>query len=344
MDLDLSGRLRFVVMITFSGILNFIFYLTVINIVGFFSLSRVLGSTLLDILHLGVSVFAVYLGIILTNYFIPNTPKVQKTNSLALEKPSVRTHKLSQGLFDGFTFENFLSQLKVAIILISCIYLPLDLISYLLPGVLEFTATSLDAYALDNYFLLDPLISMIFFTAIIHFTVAAREEFIYREFFLTLGEEHVKKGTAFLYSAILFGIAHVNYIFSPQSVGISPLYPIWWGINALIIGFVSAYQFSKSKQIIPLILVHWINNLLSAIVVRNHIRNIPFWSQTFLYLYLPFFVIGIFMIVLSRKSIKTELTQFIALFKAYKSENPDKRYYAVDLLILVFLWLITFLL
>ena len=292
---------------------------------------------------MGGSVFSIYLGVIITSYFMPETTVVKNPNSLTLDKPLVSSQKLSHNLFDGFNFKNLFSQVKIALILLSCIYIPLDFISYLIPGVLDFTANSLDATNPDNYFLLSPVINMLIFTTIIHFSIAMREEFIYREFFISLGEEHVQKGTAFLYSSVLFGLAHLNYVFDPINKGISPLYPIWWGINALIIGFVSSYQFTKKKQILPLVLAHWINNLLSAIVVRNHILEIPFWSETFFYIYLPFFILGVVIIFISRKSIRGEFSQFFSLFKEYKVENLDKKYYAVDFLMIILLWLISFL-
>ncbi|WP_371803251.1 lysostaphin resistance A-like protein [Candidatus Lokiarchaeum ossiferum] len=343
MSAELSGRIRFFLMVLFSGILNVIIYFILRFFVDLFSLSLVYEYTLLRLLHMGGSIFSIFLGVLITNYFIPETTVVNNPNSLSLDRPVVSTQKISQSLFDGFNFQNLLSQLKIALILLSCIYVPLDFLSYLIPGVLEFTANSLDATNPDNYFLLDSSINMLIFTAIIHFSIAVREEFIYREFFISMGEEHVQKGTAFLYSAILFGLAHVNYIFDPANKGLSPLYPIWWGINALIIGFVSSYQFSKKKQIFPLILAHWINNLLSAVVVRNHILEIPFWSETFFYIYLPFFILGIVLIFITRKSIKGEYSQFFSLFKAYKIENPDKKYYAIDALMIILLWLVSFL-
>ncbi|MCF2141679.1 MAG: CPBP family intramembrane metalloprotease [Candidatus Lokiarchaeota archaeon] len=268
--------------------------------------------------------------------------KKKKNNSLSLPPKNKDQKPHLKILFKGFTKKNFFSQIKDGILLFTCIYIPLDFISYLIPGVLDYSVNSLQVLDLNdpmNYFLYNfPL--MIITTLFIHFLVASREEFIYREFFLTIGKEELQSPKVFLYSAILFGLAHFNYIFIPNNIGKSVFYPIWWGFNGLIIGLIAGAYFWGKQKIFPLIFAHWINNTFSAIVVRQYVLGYSFWNYIFIYLYIPvlslaliFYITRIFKIDHLFKIIKKNVVKYVQSINNWKT-------LALDFFMIGILWLL----
>ena len=132
-------------------------------------------------------------------------------------------------LFQGFTFKNFGSQLKTALIFICIIYIPLDFFSYVIPlifklDVLEYQIETLTSSFWGNYLLYDFNL-MIIMTIIIHFFVAFKEEFVFRGFYINIGENKLNKSSIFIYSAFLFGLAHFSYIFTSNGSSNSIFFP-----------------------------------------------------------------------------------------------------------------------
>lgn len=333
---------RFLVTMLLTSLLSYLFYFLLNMVLPLLSFNP---SLELVVQWAGFSlstILAISLSILIISYAFPSNNARVDSDSLVLIKENPKENPRMKILFKGFRFQKFGSQIKDGFLLFICIYIPLDFIGYLIPGVLDYSVNSLNAGVEsdpNNYFLFDlPL--MLVLTFVIHFFVALREEFLYRELFLTIGRKDMKSPNIFFLSALLFGLAHFNYIFLEQNTGKSFFYPLWWGLNGLIIGIFAAAYFWKNQRIFPVIFAHWMNNFLSAIVVRNFVLEISFWQNTFLYIYLPLLILAMLSIVMKWFKYSTLLKTIKENWVQYIGSVDNWKYYLADFGMLVILWIL----
>ena len=345
MDEKIVKRLHFTLSILFLAIINFIFRLIFNAILELFSLNE-LTKILLSYIGFALIIFsaAIIVFYIFNNSFL----RLEEDESAAEKKSLVIKEKVDPNLnllFQGFTFKNFGSQLKSALILICIVYIPLDFFSYVIPLIFKLDVFVYQVDALTSnflgYYLLYDINLMIIMTIIIHFFIALREEFVFRGFYIYMGENKLTRSTAFIYSAVLFGLAHFSYIFTTIETEGSFFYPFWWGFNALIIGITSAYFYISKKQLWPLIIAHWTNNVLSAIILRRNMDGGSFWQESFLTIYVPIFALGIVLFVVYRKSLINHVKRIYNFFRDYIIETPKKAYFAIDFGLIIILWLMS---
>jgi len=344
------NRTRFLIIVVISAFISLFLKGISIDFIENLKISSLISGTIFqNVIYLLIAFGSLISGILLGKLLIPDEPEENGKNNRKLENEYLTlpiqnnsNSKDIKRLFSGFSLENFSQQIKITIILICCVYIPLDCLFNLFPGIIEYTAHSFDANNLDNYFLIDSLFWMILSSTIIHSFVAIKEEFIFREFFLTEGKHQLKLGTSFIYSSIIFGLLHFYYIFQIKKENFSPILPILWGINALIIGFVSGYAFVKTHKIIPVILAHIVNNVLSTIAVRNFVQGKSFWESSFLYMYLPIIFIGIFIFIFNFSALIQEKKEFFKLFNKYWKEFPenDISIFFIDIIIILLISII----
>ncbi|MHA1612550.1 MAG: lysostaphin resistance A-like protein [Promethearchaeota archaeon] len=335
---------RFFLVLLLTALINFLFSTLFNTILGNFSLSSITTLILRWVGYGSSTVLATYLSVLVIYHSFSTSDKSQETasNTLRIEKSNSREKEPSEILFEGLRTNNFFSQLKDGFFLFVCIYIPLDFIGYTIPGVLEYSANSLGAATVDNptnYFQFEFGL-MILTTLIIHFFVAFREEFLYREFFLTMGKEELRTPVVYFYSALLFGLAHVNYIFLPENSELSIFFPIWWGLNGLLIGLIAGAYFWKKRRLFPVIFAHWLNNVLSAVVVRNHVLGVGFWNTTFLFIYLPLLTIGVVGYIFKLFPIKDIWQTIRSNWEKYRNSISSWKYVAIDIVLVLFLWLV----
>jgi len=346
MDKNIEKRLYFALSIIFLAVFNFIFRLIFNVILENITLEE---PTKILLSFLGYALIIISVSI-LVFYFMNKSfihleedESTSKKESLIIKEKDDPTFKI---LFQGFTFKNFGSQLKSALILICIVYIPLDFFSYVIPlifklDVFGYQVDTLTSNFLGNYLLYD-INLMIIMTIFIHFFIALREEFVFRGFYIYMGENKLNKSTTFIYSAVLFGLAHFSYIFTTFETGGSFFYPFWWGFNATIIGITSAYFYISKKQLWPLIIAHWINNVLSAIILRRDMDGVSFWQESFLTIYVPIFALGIVLFVVYRKSLIKHVKQIYNFFKDYIMEtSPNPILFAVDFGLIIIIWLMS---
>lgn len=304
----IKHRFVFLVKFLFALLFNFLFFIIIKSIFDNF---QNLKETTFIISFWLLFMIATSLGIILAYYLI--TKFIQPQN-----QPSSPNFK---AILTPFVINsaNIKDIIQYSLILFFLIYIPIDMIGYFIPKMLEFSAASLLPNTYNNY-LTYSLQLMIPIAMIVHFCVAFREEFLIRNYFLVIGQEELKPSTAYIFSAIYFGLAHFNYIFSSGSANYSPFFPIYWGLSATVIGLTAGLVFIKKKMIWPLIFSHWGNNVVSSIALRNHIEGIPY-TQTVLQLYLPILIISLLLVIFSFKKIKKGFKAAIDLLKGYKIEN-----------------------
>ncbi len=344
MDENIEKRLQFALSIIFLAAINLIFRLIFDAILKKFTLDEITRILVTFIAY----AFIIFLSAIIIFYIINKTFLILEEDETEEEKQELvikeRTDPSLNLVFQGFTFKNFGSQLKSALILICIIYIPLDFFSYFIPllfklNVLEYQLNTLSSSFLGSYLLYDFNL-MIIMTIIIHFFVALREEFVFRGIYITFGETKLSKSTVFIHSAFLFGLAHFSYIFTLEK-GDSIFFPFWWFLNGAIIGITSAYFYISKKQLWPLIIAHWTNNVISAIVLRLNHNGVPYWQGIFLTIYVPIFALGIVLFIIYRKSLTIHIKRMYHLFINYFIETPEKAYFALDFGIIVIIWMLS---
>ncbi|MHA1720473.1 MAG: lysostaphin resistance A-like protein [Promethearchaeota archaeon] len=345
MDKNVENRLQFALSIVFLAIINFIFRFIMEKFLQLIQLTEFMKISISYIIYAFTIICAAIIVYYIINHLFPNNNSNQSNQDKNLLIIEEKKKTNINDLFYGFTLKNFGSQLKTALIFICIIYIPLDALSYIVPlmfklDVLDYEAKILISSDLGKYLLFDMNL-MIIATVIVHFFVALREEFVFRGFYITMGESKINKSTAFIYSALLFSLAHLSYIFPTSENGDSIFFPFWWAFNALIIGITSAYYFVTKKRLWPLIISHWVNNIISALILRRNFDGYLFWKDNFMKIYLPIIIIGVFLLIIYRKSLSRHTKQLFSLFKRYFTETQNKAYFGIDLSIIIILWLIT---
>jgi membrane protease YdiL (CAAX protease family) len=329
-----TDRVNFFIGVLIYLIVNLFFFIIFYQIIG--GPPDQLTLEYLSVLWIGNALIALIAGTI-SVYIIKALLK--HTESYP---PLKANHLTIHTLFSSFTLRKPVVQLKHTLFLVCCVYIPLDLFSYLIPGVLEFSGNSMLSSPLGQYLLWE-FAFMLLATLIVHFCVSFREEFLFRNYYIAFGTTKLRKGVVFLYSAMLFGLAHLSYIFSPAAAATSPFFPIWWGFNALIIGLVSGYYFLKYRRLWPLILAHWLNNLISALVLRNYLLGRSFIESILTY-YMPFLVIGLIFLMTKWNSVEFHSKQILTLLTDYKKdiiESHSKLLLVVDIALIIIIWLFT---
>jgi membrane protease YdiL (CAAX protease family) len=168
----------------------------------------------------------------------------------------------------------------------------------------------------NNYFIF--LVSAI----IIHISVGVTEETISRGFLAKRGSEFYLKMSAVLISSLYWGLGHFAYFLDLETVEFfsGNSFPLWfplvWFIQALRIGFVLALFVLRKKWIIPVIIAHTLNNIVSAHTIWGFWQGNAF-QVVALYLYTPLLIIGLIFLVWKRSNIKDGVSSGFKEFKAY---------------------------
>ena len=304
--------------------------------------TSIMGDILSYIINILNLTLASIFGIKFFNRFVPEK-SVSSTSELTLNKTS--ESEIDTGFnFTGFTMNKFGTQISHAFILLCMVYIPLDCLGYMIPGILDYSAIQFDVfdYSDENYFLFS-ILPMVGITLILNFFTALREEFTFRELILLNGEKYINSSTAFFYSALAFSYGHFGYILD-LTPGLSWGFPLWWGFNALIIGFVSAWYFLKYKKLWPLVLAHLGNNTISSIAIRLYATDQNFYSFTLPYLYGGFIVIGILIYIIKFKVVVKSGKEMIQITKNYVQELDKPSDIFIDLFISLILFLLSMLL
>ncbi|MHA2281096.1 MAG: CPBP family intramembrane glutamic endopeptidase, partial [Promethearchaeota archaeon] len=192
----------------------------------------------------------------------------------------------------------------------------------LIPGTIKTQAEVLinntNFYLLsDNYFIF--LISAI----IIQFSVAFTEETIVRGFIAKRGSEYFFKMSAVIISSLYFGFGHLAYLLNTTE-----WYPVIWFVQSIIVGIILALFVLRKKWILPVIIAHTINNIVSAHTVWSYWQEV-LWGgkisfQTIVIsVYIPLFIIGILfvtvclLVVWDFSSFRVGLSNGLSTFKTY---------------------------
>jgi membrane protease YdiL (CAAX protease family) len=307
----LKHRVRFLVevVIVFFGIFFFLFVLNLILYIFIVPTSILYGP--LYYLFRAISItIAIPLFLYLTDYILGWSKN--NDNQEVRKNPALSHLKLLK-----ITKNNFKYQLLYGILLLFLVFIPLDFIFYLIPGMLGYSIDSLATSSITHQYLISQdylvfLISVI----LIQTSVAYFEEILVRGLLAKRGDDYFNKMSAVIISSVYFGLGHLAYLLLP----ISSSYPIWfpiiWFLQALFVGIILGIFFLRRKWLFPVIFSHALNNIISA-------NALWFWNNTgdfltiSLYQYLPLLIIGIIIFILQYSRIKEAINNGLVEFRSY---------------------------
>lgn len=279
------------------------------------------GSPLYGILFYSFKAIFVFIGvplilIISSMLFEPQKRNVIIEQDISPSKGHLLLYKMSK--------KNYKYQILYGLLIFFLIFLPIDFFGYvLIPQTLEYqslTRPDTDLYLQSGTSYILFLISVI----IIQFSVAISEETISRGLLTKRGSEHFFSMSAVMISALYFGLGHFAYFLDP----ISRLYPIWfpflWFLQAFIIGIVLSLFVLRKKWILPVIIAHTLNNIITAHAIWSFNNGIDF-SVVALYLYCPLLIIGCVLFIWQFNQIKESVsTGFNMLISYFKRDSPNE--------------------
>ncbi|TFF87196.1 MAG: CPBP family intramembrane metalloprotease [Promethearchaeota archaeon] len=228
------------------------------------------------------------------------------------------------------TKSNFKYQLLYGFLFLFLIFIPLDFLIYLIPGVIDYSIESLTFNKANAYLLYENYPFFLISVLIIQISVAFYEESIARGFLAKRGNDYFKRMSAVIISSFYFGLAHFAYILQPITFQYSILFPIIWFLQTFFVGIVLALFTLRKLWLFPVFFAHACNNIISA-------HTLWVWNQSYdfftisLYIYFPLLFIGILLFIWQfsriKKGIKSGLNEFQNYFKnddSISEEGNDK--------------------
>ncbi|MHA2036192.1 MAG: CPBP family intramembrane glutamic endopeptidase [Candidatus Hodarchaeales archaeon] len=272
------------------------------------------GSNLYGILFYIIRAIIVFLGIplilYLTNLLFVSQKKIILNEDITPATGHLKLYKMNK--------KNYKYQILYGFLIFFIVFLPLDFFTYsLIPGAINVQAfvllknTNFYLYPNDNYFIF--LISAI----IIQFSVAFTEETVSRGFFTKRGSEYFLPMSAVMISSLYFGLGHLAFLIEATS-----WIPVIMFVETFIVGIILALFVLRKKWILPVIIAHALNNIVSAHTIWSFWQNISF-QITIFYVYIPLFIIGILFVIVCLllvwdfSSFREGLSNGFSMFKTY---------------------------
>ena len=228
-----------------------------------------------------------------------------------------------------FTFKKFGKQLFYTLLLLFLVYIPLDFITYAIPGGLEFTQKSLGGSEVNVFLSFTNFGQFILYGTLLYLMVGFREELLYRGYMTIRSEKYVNPGSAVVMSSIFFGFSHLGYLIIGLYQGTvnlaQDLHPaLIWTVGAFFVGSVSAVFILKKRMIWPIILAHTLNNVISSSVLwLNGVNNVNFWDIA-KFLYLPLLGVSVLIVIIFFREVKSGVKAYFGIFKSYKEVIPER--------------------
>jgi membrane protease YdiL (CAAX protease family) len=224
--------------------------------------------------------------------------------------------------------KNYKYQILYGFLIFFLVFLPLDFFTYLfLPDTILYQAVVIGTRTTNIYIspLTDSYTIFLVSAIIIQLSVAVTEETIARGFLAKRGSEYFSKMSAVFISSIYFGLGHLAYLLDLYS-----WYPFLWFFQAFVIGIILSLFVLRKKWIVPVIIAHTLNNIVSAHTIWSFWQGISFQIVAFL-IYIPLFIIGILFIIVCvllvwpLSSVKRGFSNSSELFRTYfKREKEEK--------------------
>jgi membrane protease YdiL (CAAX protease family) len=289
---------------------------------GFFYLNELIpASDYKGLIIFFTSLISIIISVTLSLLFIKAVFYKNKMPLKEAEPPLKETTSL-------FTFKNFGMQLLFALLLLFLVYIPLDFLTYSLPGGLDFSWRSLvenDTQGISAYLNFTQFGSFILYGMLLHLMVGIREETFFRGFHTMRTEKYLNPGSSVVITSMYFAMSHFTYIFW-SSQPVQDLLPAFvWAITAFVVGSASSAFILKKRLMWPIIIAHFLNNVISSTVVwLNRVHNVGIVDLAKM-LYFPLIGVSIILVAIFFREVKTGIKSYFGVFKSYKTEIPEAK-------------------
>ncbi|MEJ2294062.1 MAG: CPBP family intramembrane metalloprotease, partial [Candidatus Lokiarchaeota archaeon] len=234
---------------------------------------------------------------------------------------------------------NLKYQFLYGVLILFLVFIPLDFLTYLfVPDMLNYQIYSLGVSSetsLNSYFL-EPYLIFLISVIIIQVSVAIYEEALNRGFLANRGSEYFNNMSAVMISAFYFGLRHFSYILFPGSVAISVIFPLIWFFESFFVGIILAMLLIRRRWIVPGIIAHALNNIITAQAIWNYVNGNDF-IRVALYLYLPLLIISVILLIWQFPRIKEGLSIGLKEFSKYFKNDPKLKETTTDKVIRILL-------
>ncbi len=147
-------------------------------------------------------------------------------------------------------------------LLLFCALVPLDFITYIIPGILPYMASSPVGLFFQGF---SPVVFWVVAPAY-NIVTGIREEFIFRGYMTGSMATIGKRFSAWSMAAVLFGLMHVSF----GDLATVPGGAAIWGGSALAVGLLFGGYFIARRRLLPLVLAHGLGNLISSYAIWVH--------------------------------------------------------------------------
>lgn len=232
------------------------------------------------------------------------------------------------------TKKNFKYQLMYAMLILFLIYVPIDFLANIIPGILEFTSEAFSESTTHGFLNQNNFTIFITFAFAVYFVSSFREELFYRALAILRGRRHVGLYSSIMITSFSFALSHFIYIITNETTMQAPLGAIIWGATAFLTGSISALFMGKKRYIWPLIIAHALNNVISATSVwlyNNNGASYTEFSQIGVFwdiaipLYVPLLLVSIILFIVFRKHTKSGIKQYFEIGAKYGQELGDSK-------------------
>ncbi|MBN2154760.1 MAG: CPBP family intramembrane metalloprotease [Candidatus Lokiarchaeota archaeon] len=265
----------------------------------------------------GTNLLSVLIATILSLIFVQLVFYKSKLPLLNPEPPLKETYSL-------FTFKNFGTQLLFTFLLLFLVYIPLDFLTYSLPGGLDYSKRSLNTNPDVNAYLNFPsFVTFIIYSIFLHLMVGIREETFFRGYLTVRAEKYLNPSSSILISSLYFGLSHFAYLFTSENLVIDILPAIVWSLGGFLVGSISATFLLKNRMIWPIILAHTLNNVISSSALWLYsTQNFTLWNLAKL-VYFPLIGVSVILAALFFRELRTGIKSYLGFFKSYKIILPE---------------------
>nr|MDO8087499.1 CPBP family intramembrane metalloprotease [Candidatus Sigynarchaeum springense] len=226
------------------------------------------------------------------------------------------------------------------LLLLFCAIVPLDMISYAIPGVLGYLSST----SVGSFF--NGFTPELFLTVglVYNLITGIKEEFVFRGYFLQRFKEHGSRHTSWILTSLLFGILHVDVTVILDY----PLGPLVWFVTAFLAGLLFGGYALNANKFLPLVLAHGIGNFISAGAIWTYLTqgglSPSALGQFLLTYYGPMIVAGIVLAILFNKSIRRAFGATLRLGRAlvHRASGRDSMVVVATIFVLWVLSLFVF--
>lgn len=322
------SRVYFFLEIAIIMILNMVFLIIMQSLLPYdwenlSMVESVIGNYLVPLISL---LIALLIGLVLIKKIVGGSERIDAPEETNPMREVFSTFKVTK--------KNAKYQLMYAMLLLFLIYVPIDFLANLIPGVLDFTSAAFGDATRYGFLNQNDWVVFIVFATVIYFISSFREELFYRSFAIVRGRRHVGLYSSVLITSISFGLSHFLYIIVNEETMGFPLGAIIWGGTAFLTGSISALFIGKKRYIWPLIISHALNNVISSASVwlyNNNGAEYVEWSQIGVFfdiaipLYIPLLIISGILLIVFRKHNKSGMKQYFEIGKKYGEELGDSK-------------------